>query len=134
MSGASAAHHSQHPDFRGRGRPARRHRAAITDNASGTRGLGNIAVGWLKKVELPWPSDPMRDEVVDLFDSLGQAADAAQWEARAASGVRAVVLTSLLRGEHHIPPAYDVLLESALWRSPRGRPSSRQSSTSSCSR
>lgn len=105
---------------------------AITDNASGTTGLGNIAIGWLKKLQIPWPSDPVRHEVVDLFDSLGQVADAAQRESRAALEARSVVLTSLMRGEHHIPPAYDALLESALWSSPRGRPSSPRSSTSSC--
>ncbi len=126
-------HDVQHADFVYWMLRSPRVQQAITDNASGTTGLGNIAIGWLRNAEIPWPSESLRHEVAGLFDSLGQAAAAAQRESRAAQDARAVVLTSLLRGDHHIPPAYDVLLKSALWRSPRGRPSSRRSSRSSCS-
>jgi type I restriction enzyme, S subunit len=126
-------HNAEHADFVYWMLRSPRVQQAITDNASGTTGLGNIAIGWLKKVELPWPSDPMRHDVVGLFDSLGQAADLAQQEARAAAEARSVVLTSLLIGDHQIPLAYDALLDSALWRSPRRRPCSRRSWRGSCS-
>lgn len=86
---------------------------SITDNASGTTGLGNIAIRWLKELQLPWPPRAKRRAVVAIADSLEQTTAAAERERVAASTARPVLLTSLFSGEHEIPDAYDTLLGTA---------------------
>lgn len=48
----------------------------MTENASGSTGLGNLAVGWLNQQQIPWPANPLeRGELVRLLsfasESLG---------------------------------------------------------------
>ena len=85
----------------------------ITDNASGSTGLGNIAVRWLKDLNIPWPSPAIRKAVVALLDSLEDSVIAADRECQAARTGRTAVLQSLLSGERRIPDAYDALLRSS---------------------
>jgi type I restriction enzyme S subunit len=83
----------------------------ISENASGTTGLGNIAVRWLKELRLPWPGLGERRSVVQLFDALEATASAAGDEERASRGLRSSLLSDLLCGTHDIPETYDGLLE-----------------------
>jgi hypothetical protein len=82
---------------------------AITEAASGTTGLGNIAVSWLKNVLIPWPSDSQRQDVVAVLDGLASVERLAQANLQALQDLRAAVLTDLLSGEHSIPASYDRL-------------------------
>lgn len=86
---------------------------AITEAASGTTGLGNIAVRWLKELELPWPPADERASAVELFDSYERVLDSYKAEADAAVRLRAALLSDLPSGQHEIPESYGALLESA---------------------
>lgn len=86
----------------------------ISNAASGTTGLGNVAVRWLKELELPWPEQEVdRAELVDLFDSGAAAVRNATNVRHALQTVRTAVLSELLLGERQIPESYDELLERA---------------------
>jgi type I restriction enzyme, S subunit len=85
----------------------------ITDNASGTTGLGNIAVRWLKQLELPWPEADERRALVQMFDAIETTATAAHNEEHAGCLLRSSLLSDLLCGTHDIPDTYDALLETA---------------------
>jgi hypothetical protein len=92
---------------------ARSTQEAITDAASGTTGLGNIAVGWLKQHELPWPPADQRASAVGLFDAYERAIDTYATEVDALETLRAALLADLLTSNREIPDSYDALLESA---------------------
>jgi hypothetical protein len=85
----------------------------ISENASGSTGLGNIAVKWLKRLELPWPGIHERSAAVQLFDALQETVSAAEGEEHASSTLRAAMCSELLSGNHEIPDSYDALLEPA---------------------
>ena len=42
----------------------------ISQEASGTTGLGNVAVGWLRELELPWPGTPDRERATPRVSTL----------------------------------------------------------------
>jgi hypothetical protein len=86
---------------------------AISEAASGTTGLGNIAVRWLKELELPWPSETERRSASGLFDACERVITSAAAEVDALARVRAALLDDLLAGNHEIPESYDALLEPA---------------------
>lgn len=92
---------------------ARSTQEAITDAASGTTGLGNIAVRWLKQLEVPWPPEDQRASAVGLFDAYERAIDTYAAEVDALESLRAALLADLLTSDHEIPDRYDALLEPA---------------------
>lgn len=84
--------------------------AAITGATSGSTGLRNIAVTWLRQLEIPWPDTPARREIVttsDVFDDLTVALMA---EERATRRLRRAVLACLLSGERRLPAEYGRLV------------------------
>lgn len=83
----------------------------ISDVASGTTGLGNVAIKWLREFEIPWLGDQGRENFVGAADTLFEIQRAAENEARSLRRLRASLLGELLSGEHEIAPAYDELLE-----------------------
>lgn len=86
----------------------------ISDAASGTTGLGNIAQRWLRELELPWPdTEDLRHEAAELFDLGSQARASADAVVAATRSARAAILTDLLTGGHEITDQYDELLERA---------------------
>ncbi|MGI8793894.1 MAG: hypothetical protein ACR2H3_12095 [Acidimicrobiales bacterium] len=86
----------------------------VSNAASGTTGLGNVGVRWLKQFKLPWPERTAeRAELASLFDAGSAAARSAARVEDALSTVRTSVLSELLSGEHAIPDRYDELLEQA---------------------
>jgi type I restriction enzyme, S subunit len=85
----------------------------ISENASGTTGLGNIAVNWLKELKVPWPGTDERRAAVELFDAIDSTTRAAVAKEKASLFLRSALLSDLLCGIHNIPHTYDALLESA---------------------
>lgn len=87
--------------------------ADISDNASGSTGLGNVAVGWLKKLHIP----VLPPEEVAAYVDRCSSADVVIGELTENLGslraLRANLLTVLLSGEHEIPASYDDLLEAS---------------------
>ncbi|MEX2434456.1 MAG: hypothetical protein WEA49_14100 [Acidimicrobiia bacterium] len=86
---------------------------AISDAASGTTGLGNIAVRWLKQVLVPWAPDEVRAEVVHRTNALSEVISESEREHAALADLRTALLGDLLSGKHEIPEFYDRLLRSA---------------------
>jgi type I restriction enzyme, S subunit len=83
----------------------------ITAAASGTTGLGNIAVTWLRELEVPWPSLSERNDFVALAESIGSVQELAEDEFAAAYVLRTALLDDLLSGATELPASYDLLLE-----------------------
>lgn len=88
--------------------------AEMSQAASGTTGLGNLAVRWLNAVRVPWSDDPvMRASIVAPLRSLQDSIDASSEELSHLRSSRSVLLTSLLSQEIEILESYDSLLEEA---------------------
>jgi len=87
--------------------------AAISAEASGSTGLGNIAVKWLRGLELPWLSEDERRSIIEIAAAITEVIGKAQVDLRAAHDARAMLLSDLLHGGYEIPDAYDELLERA---------------------
>lgn len=88
--------------------------AEMSEAASGTTGLGNLAVKWLNAVDIPWSDDPAEQAaVVAPLRSLQDTIEASSEELSRLRAFRAALLTSLLNQEIEIPESYDRLLEEA---------------------
>lgn len=87
--------------------------AQITAVASGTTGLGNVAVSWLRDLELAWPTRPERDRYISVAEDLDAVNQAAEDQRMAALNLRTALLVDLLSGEHTISDTYDTLLGSS---------------------
>ena len=85
----------------------RRIQSLITENASGTTGLGNVAVKWLKALPIPWGTDSERREAMLLFHSLQAVAEGLQESLHRARLLRSGVLSELLSGDRLLDESYD---------------------------
>ena len=86
--------------------------ASMSEAASGTTGLGNLAVRWLNAVQVPWSDDlAVRAAVVAPLRSLQDTIDASSEEIAHLRSLRTTLLTALLSQEIEIPEAYDSLIE-----------------------
>jgi len=68
----------------------------MSENASGSTGLGNLAVRWLKTLEVPWPDAITREERVKTVAAADTRLTATRAEAERLRAVRASLLSSLL--------------------------------------
>lgn len=85
---------------------------SMSDAASGTTGLGNLAVRWLNTVQAPWSNDPAeRAAIAAPLRALQETIDATSEELTRLRYFRSALLTSLLNQEIEIPDTYDDLLE-----------------------
>jgi len=84
--------------------------ASISENASGSTGLGNVAIGWLKQLPVPTLTAEDRRKYLDRCAAAGQVLDALIAQENRLRNLRANMLTALLSGEHEIPDSYDELL------------------------
>lgn len=84
--------------------------AAMSAAASGTTGLGNLALKTLRALEVPWPDEPIRDGACATLRQLQDAVGCLQAEAEALRGVRAAILPALLSGHLEVPESYDELV------------------------
>lgn len=83
---------------------------AITDATSGSTGLKNLAVTWLRDLEVPWPAEGDRDRVVATAAALEYAATMSERFLASAVRARRGVLDKMLTGNHSIPSSYDRFL------------------------
>jgi type I restriction enzyme, S subunit len=86
----------------------------MSDAASGSTGLGNLATKWLRALEIPWGADAARRHFVDNASAAGALIAALALEVEAVRVVRATLLSSLLLGEIEIPESYDAMLARAV--------------------
>jgi restriction endonuclease S subunit len=83
---------------------------AMSEAASGTTGLGNLAVRWLNGLPVPAASDAEVAEFVATAGSLGDLTEALTQEHQALTDVRGSLLQTLLTGSTTLPHSYDELL------------------------
>lgn len=87
--------------------------ASITAATSGSTGLRNIAVTWVRGLPLPWPQDASdRENLCAPLDALVHLIQVARTELERATTLRRAVLAELFHGSHAIPETYDLLLDS----------------------
>jgi type I restriction enzyme S subunit len=85
----------------------------ITEATSGSTGLKNIGLSWLRDTAIALPGLNDQAEIAEIataFDASTASADATLQSARS---LRAALLSDLLSGNHEIPTSYDELLGAA---------------------
>jgi type I restriction enzyme S subunit len=86
--------------------------AAMSEAASGTTGLGNLAVKWLSSARVYWSDDPGERAVAVVRLRNQQAVlDGLRKELTTLRAFRASLLTALLNQEIEVPESYDSLWE-----------------------
>lgn len=71
----------------------------MSDAASGTVGLGNLAVKWLNEETIPWSSDASaRRALTDDFRRMSEAVEAQAAEVDAVTNLRSSLLSNILGG------------------------------------
>lgn len=71
----------------------------MSDGASGTVGLGNLAVRWLNEQVIPWaPDQRARDEAVEEFEGHAAAVEAIRNELNTSTALKKAVLTEVFGG------------------------------------
>ncbi len=85
----------------------------ITLATSGSTGLKNISLTWLRSLAVPVPPDPEQRFIADVISAHDAEIAALKANAAAARTARAGILSELLSGAHEIPASYDRLLEAA---------------------
>ena len=68
----------------------------MSESASGSTGLGNLAVRWLKTLEIPWPNAETRKAQVEAVQAIDAKISAALAETDRLRKVRAGLLSGLL--------------------------------------
>jgi len=86
---------------------------AITLATSGSTGLKNIGLGWLRSLPLSIPPSHMQETLEELISSVESSVTAATGTADAARAIRTAILRDLLSGNHEIPTSYDRFLKAA---------------------
>lgn len=84
---------------------------SITECASGSTGLGNIAIGWLKKIGIPQLDESTRTEYVENCSSANVLVTTSATALNCLRELRSSMLSALLSGEHEIPETYDQFLD-----------------------
>ena len=77
---------------------------AMTDAASGSTGLGNLASGWLKMREVPWPDECLRREWLLPLEALSNHTVTVEEEVSRLTRLRSALLSTLLSGEIALSP------------------------------
>ena len=88
--------------------PARQR--AMSEAASGTTGLGNLAAGWLKKMQVPWPTASERADLLAPVEALSTLIQNLGVEYNDTRILRSATLQELLAADCTIDPNYDSLL------------------------
>ena len=80
--------------------------------ASGSTGLGNVAITWLRNLEIPWPDSQASKIVISqLFDAAGECVMAGRSLQDTYVELRSCLVSQLLSGSHGITASYDSILE-----------------------
>lgn len=77
----------------------------MSESASGSTGLGNLAVRWLKTLEIPWPGAEVRQVQVESIWAIDAKIAAIRIEASQLRSMRARLLLGLLERTIDIEPA-----------------------------
>lgn len=83
----------------------------ISENASGSTGLGNVAIGWLKAMSVPVLEPRELADYVERCEAALDVLHGLQDQAAHLRTLRSNLLTALLSGEHEIPSSYDEVAE-----------------------
>ncbi|MGP5026868.1 hypothetical protein ACTXI4_17065 [Glutamicibacter ardleyensis] len=84
---------------------------AISEAASGSTGLGNVAVGWLKQMEIKYPSDRNSlTQYLGACDAVAKTCRQAKSHVDSLRNLRSELLAALLSGAHSIPESYDEVM------------------------
>jgi hypothetical protein len=86
----------------------------ISDAASGSTGLGNVAIGWLRQLQLPYPWGEERRRFIETCEALHDSVQATNDVTLRLRDLRSELLSVLLSGAHRIPETYDELMGAAL--------------------
>lgn len=71
----------------------RRMQQLMSENASGSTGLGNLAVSWLNQQQIPWPANPLdRRRIVEQLNSSADTVKAIHSEIEAVQALTASML------------------------------------------
>lgn len=84
--------------------------SAMSKAASGSTGLGNLAVSWLNSLEVPWPEESDRLRLTAPLEALAHVTEALSTEIAAQEDVRRSLLGALLNGTFIVPESYDAFL------------------------
>ena len=80
---------------------------AISDAVTGTTGLKNIAVTFIRKIEVPWPSAEARDGLVQTTSLIADAVETARRQTTAAHALTRSIATTAIEGAIDFPASYD---------------------------
>lgn len=80
----------------------------MSEAASGSTGLGNLSVRWLRQLQVPPPE--VAPDVLPVLMACQSSLAAARIELQALQGVKKAVVRELLSGDREIPASYDRLL------------------------
>jgi type I restriction enzyme, S subunit len=83
---------------------------AITEATSGSTGLKNVAVRWIRGIEIPWPPKEVRDRICIVAEAFDAAASARRAVADSAEATREAVVAKVLSGLVTLPSSYDRFL------------------------
>jgi len=86
----------------------------ISAATSGSTGLKNIAVTWVRNLELPWPSAAERGALCRPLAALETLAAASATRVDRAEQLRAALVRDLLSQVHEVPSSYDAQLTDEL--------------------
>lgn len=87
--------------------------AEISASASGSTGLGNVAVSWLKSLQIPRLTSDEVAAYVERCEAAGAVIAGQAEELQSLEALRGNLLTALLSGAHEIPAGYDEFLTAA---------------------
>ena len=82
----------------------------MSEAASGTTGLGNLAARWLNSLPIPAAGNEEIKEFVAIANCLGHLSDVLLSEHAALTDLRGACLQALLSGQVTLPASYDELL------------------------
>lgn len=82
----------------------------ITAATSGSTGLKNIGLGWLRSLAVPLPPFDEQRRIADISASVDANENAMRLQFEGVRQLRAALLTTLLSGTHEIPSSYDRFL------------------------
>lgn len=87
--------------------------AEISTSASGSTGLGNVAISWLKSLPVPRLAPDEAAAYIERCEAAGATIAGQAEELRSLETLRGNLLTALLSGAHEIPAGYDEFLTEA---------------------
>lgn len=81
----------------------------MSDAASGSTGLGNLAVRWLKSLDVPWPDSAVRSRSVETVTGVEAVLTSVRREAEHLRAARSSLLTALLNRDLEIDAAEEAV-------------------------